>query len=106
MTELIPGVGAGSAAALAAIGRRPLDPHRRDVPHPSAETIVLTYDKWKFDGDDDSSPDGPVLEGGADRLEVLGEPRVVAVESVGSVEREVLGVEVRVDLLLALAGDL
>jgi hypothetical protein len=40
------------------------------------------------------------------RLKVLGEPCVVAVESVGSVEREVLGVEIRVDLLLALAGDL
>jgi len=57
-------------------------------------------------GDDDSPPDGPVLEGGADRLKVLGEPCVVAVESVGSVEREVLGVEVGVGLLLALAGDL
>jgi DNA-binding transcriptional LysR family regulator len=57
-------------------------------------------------GDDDSPPDGPVLEGGADRLEVPGEPGVVAAGSAGSVEREVPGVEAGAGLLLALAGDL
>jgi len=49
-------------------------------------------------GNDDSPPDGPVLEGGADRLEVSGQTCVIAVEAVGSVEREVLGIEIRIDV--------
>jgi hypothetical protein len=52
------------------------------------------------------TPDTAVVERGPERPEVLGQPRVVGVEAVGTVEDEVLGVEIRVDLLRVLAGDL
>jgi hypothetical protein len=65
----------------------------------------LARDEVAF-GDDDSAPDTAVVERGPERPEVLGQPRVVGVEAVGTVEDEVLGVEIRVDLLRVLAGDL
>jgi sugar diacid utilization regulator len=55
---------------------------------------------------DDAAADAAVIEGVAHRLEVFGQACVVGVEAVGAVEREVLGVEVGVDLLLVLARNL
>lgn len=51
-------------------------------------------------------PDGAIVEGRPKGPEVLGQSCVIRVEPAGTVEGEVLGVEVGVGLVLVLAGDL
>jgi hypothetical protein len=56
--------------------------------------------------DRDATPNGAIVERGANGLEVVGEAGVVRLKAVGTVEAELARIEVRIDFRLIGAGHL